>query len=510
MPGRMEFQSTLPTSVSTPARHDPNTPPRILIMADFSGRGQREASSTTLVDLADRPLLRVDVDNLNAVMARLAPKLRLPPNVETGGTTTAVSFAQIDDFHPDALYRRLEIFQILRRTRARLLNPVSFAQAVAELSPSPATEPVQSEPTAVGDNDTALLDRLLGRMSSSPPTRPTDPGAGTITTLLKAIVQPHIVHTDPRQSAWVAAVDAAIGEQLRTILHHPSFQALEATWRSVHDLVVNFDGDTVRVELLDISRQELLVDLRAAAGDPKATGLYALLIDRGVRLHDGQPWSLLIGDYSFETTIDDIALLATLGSLAAHAGGPFLAAATPSMLGCPSPSALADPTLWSPLSLEDQENWRALRISAVAPWLGLATPRVLLRLPYGQKTDPIEQFVFEEMPGGRDPNAYLWGNPAFVCARLIVAAFVENGWNGGLGDILELDDLPAHVYEDSGERVMQPDTETLLGERALQSILARGFMPILGHRQRNAVRLARFQSLADPPASLAGPWQPPP
>jgi len=320
-------------------------------------------------------------------------------------------------------------------------------------------------------------------------------------------VQPHIVHTDPHQSAWVAAVDAAIGEQLRTILHQPAFQALEATWRSVHGLVTSFDSDVARIDLLDVTRQELLLDLRAAAGDPKATGLYTLLIDHEVRMHDGQPWSLLIGDYGFGVTAEDIALLATLGTVAAHAGGPFLAAATPSVLGCESVAALADPISWAPLPSGDEQNWQQLRTSAVAPWIGLAIPRILLRLPYGQRTDPIEQFVFEEMPGGRDPAAYLWGNPAFACARLIAEAFIENGWSDGPGDILELDDLPAHVYEDAGERVLQPDTETLLGERALQSILTRGLMPMLGHRQRNAVRLARFQSLADPPTELAGPWQ---
>jgi type VI secretion system protein ImpC len=149
-----------------------------------------------------------------------------------------------------------------------------------------------------------------------------------------------------------------------------------------------------------------------------------------------------------------------------------------------------------------------LRTSAVAPWLGLALPRILLRLPYGQKTDPIDSFAFEEMPGGRDPEAYLWGNPAYVCARLIAAAFAENGWDFSPGDVLELGDCPAHVYEDAGERRMQPATEILLSERATEEILAHGPMPLLGHRQRNAIRLARFQSLADPPMALAGAWRP--
>ncbi|MDV7398911.1 type VI secretion system contractile sheath large subunit, partial [Arthrospira platensis SPKY1] len=114
-----------------------------------------------------------------------------------------------------------------------------------------------------------------------------------------------------------------------------------------------------------------------------------------------------------------------------------------------------------------------MRRSAVAPWLGLALPRVLLRLPYGSKTDPAEQFAFEEMPGGRDPGAYLWGNPALVCARLIAAAFAEQGWDFSPGDVLELDDFPAHVYEEADERLLQPATEALLGERAMQAILAR-------------------------------------
>jgi type VI secretion system protein ImpC len=500
----MEFQVNLPQSVST--RYYPRSaaPPRILIMADFSGRGQRE-SPVAGPDLASRRLLAVDVDNLNAVLARLEPTLRLP--LATTGADFAIRFSQLDDFHPDALYQRLDLFQALRRSRARLLDPAHFAQAAAELAPLAAPEPVHSGPPAT-ESEPALLERLLGRAPAAPPLpRPAEAGASAIQTWLRAIVQPHIVHTDPRQSAWVAAVDAAIGDQMRAILHHPAFQTLEATWRGVHDLVTTLDDEGARVFLLDVAREELLLDLRAAGGKPQATSLHTLLIERGVQMPDGEPWTLLVGDYAFGAAPEDIALLALLGAVAAEAGGPFLAAAEPGLLGCDSAAALADPSLWPPLPAEAEQHWRLLRASAVAPWLGLALPRVLLRLPYGQKTEPVESFAFEEMPGGRDPEAYLWGNPAFACARLIAAAFAENGWDFSPGDVLELDDCPAHVYEEAGERLMQPATEVLLGERALLEILTRGPMPLLGHRQRNAVRLARFQSLADPPMALAGAWR---
>jgi type VI secretion system protein ImpC len=293
---------------------------------------------------------------------------------------------------------------------------------------------------------------------------------------------------------------------MRAILHQPDFQALEAAWRGVRALVAAVDPEVARVSLLDVTRQELLLDLRAAAGDPQATSLYTLLIDRGVRLHDGQPWTLLVGDYRFGATGEDLALLGALGALGAHAGGPFLAAADPGLLGCASAAVLADPTRWTPPPAEFEARWRLLRRSAVAPWLGLALPRVLLRLPYGARTDPVEQFAFEELPGGRDPEAYLWGNPALVCARLIAAAFAEQGEAFSPGAVLELDDFPAHVYEEAGERLLQPATEALLGERAMQAALAQGLMPLLGHRQRNAVRLARLQSLAEPAAVLAGIW----
>ena len=508
MPGRTEFQFTLPKSVSAPRRQHPDAPARILIMADFSGREHRTPSPSAPGERPGRPLSRVDADTLDAVMARLAPALRLPLAGETGSAAIAISFASIDDFHPDALYRSLELFQALRRTRARLLDPASFARAAAELNLGPAPESTRSEtgPTAE-ERDPALLERLLGRPAGPAPARLTDPSSGALAGLLQAVVRPHIVNIDPQQKSWVAAVDTAIGAQLRAILHHPAFQALEATWRSVHDLVMNVDNTEVCIELLDVTRQELLDDLRAAAGEPRATALRALLDERDAGMDDGPLRSLLIGDYQFGATAEDVALLGALGTLAAHAGGPFLAAALPETLGAPSPAALADPTLWSALPEDGRRHWSRLRASAVAPWLGLALPRVLLRLPYGPKTDPTELFPFEEMPAGRDPAAYLWGNPAFICARLIAAEFVESGWSEGLGSMAELDDLPGHTYEDSGERVLQPTTEILLGERALQEILARGLMPLAGHRQRSAVRLIRFQSLADPPASLAGPWQ---
>jgi type VI secretion system protein ImpC len=133
---------------------------------------------------------------------------------------------------------------------------------------------------------------------------------------------------------------------------------------------------------------------------------------------------------------------------------------------------------------------------------------VLLRVPYGPRTDPIEAFDFSEVADPSEHEAFLWGNPAFACAGLLLRSFQERGWDMEPGDHLELDDLPAYTWTEDGEPHLLPCAETLLPERAVDSILAAGLIPLSSHRQRPAVRVVRYQSLADPPAPLAGPWSP--
>ena len=74
------------------------------------------------------------------------------------------------------------------------------------------------------------------------------------------------------------------------------------------------------------------------------------------------------------------------------------------------------------------------------------------------------------------------------------------------GARLDLDDLPAFTLTENGETRLKPCAEALLSHRTADSIMAHGITPVLSHRDRNAVRFARIQSIADPPAALSGPW----
>ena len=191
----------------------------------------------------------------------------------------------------------------------------------------------------------------------------------------------------------LAAVDAAMTDLMRAVLHDPAFQHVEAAWRGVQWLVSTLDlGETLELHLLHVTRDEL------AAGAAQGGDLWRRLVERESRPEGGLELSALIGNFQFGPSADDLAALEQMGAMAAAMGTPFIAGASPSLLGATSLALQPQPRDWSPLAREDETRWQALRAHAAAAHVGLALPRFLLRLPYGQNTDPIAAFSFEEQP----------------------------------------------------------------------------------------------------------------
>ncbi|MDH3918090.1 MAG: type VI secretion system contractile sheath large subunit [Rhodospirillales bacterium] len=516
MPGPLEFEFRFARPDGRPARRrDAESPFRILVMGDFSGGCPRAEAGC----LEDRPLIPVDIDNFDRAVARLAPRAAISLEGRAADAQE-IAFGALDDFHPDALAPKLEVFRELWRLRERLLDPATFEETAAGMTrdaeqasasedgPGPAPD---AAPDAAPEDHGATFERLLGRRvePGTDAGGPTVAQTGATRELIERLVEPHLVRgADPeRQRLLVAAVDDGLAREMAAVLHDPAFQTLEAAWRGLYWLASSLEtGEELSIHLLDASKQELAADIGAAGAELEASALYRRLVEQRAEGPDGEPWSLIVGDYRFGPAEEDLSLLAALGAIASRAGGPFLAAADPALLGCRSLAETPDPGDWTGLDPETAGAWQVLRRSAVGPWIGLALPRVLLRLPYGRQTDPIEAFAFEELPGVREHEAYLWGNPAFACALLIGQAFQENGWELQPGDRLDIADLPAHSYTEEGESRLKPCAEVLLSQRAAEAVLARGIMPLLSHRNANAVRVLRFQSLAEPPTALAGPW----
>jgi type VI secretion system protein ImpC len=454
MPARLEFAMSF--NGAPESRKTNGGPMRLLVMGDFSagGTGQR-------LPLANRPTHKVDVDNFDQVMKRLAPKLLL--------SAGELDFEELDDFRPDSLYKRLDVFEALRQARA---NP------------------------SAGQDD--LLGSLLGKAAGAPAAAaPAKSPASGIDALIQNIAAKSVVPDRSAQTAsYLATVDAAIAEQMRKILHDPAFQSLESAWRGVQWLISSLElDDDLQLHLLDVSRDELLADVVAAQGQLAQAGLHRALADRWRNVPDGEGWALLCGMYAFGASDTDIGLLAALGLIASQAGGPFIATAAP---------ALSEPAGGDATALA---GWQALRSSEAAPWIGLAAPRVLLRLPYGRASDPIASFAFEELgPGEPTHGELVWGHASLATALLIGRAFTARGWEMEPGDEREIGDMPAYTFTKNGERDMQACAERYLGEAASTAMLAAGLIPLLSHRQRNALSVMRFQSVAQPSQALAGPW----
>jgi type VI secretion system protein ImpC len=479
-------------------RPDSETPFRIAILGDFGGRENRAVLDAKLQ--GRKPVL-VDRDNFENVMARLAPELHLPLG-GPGGPRIPVRFRELDDFHPDHLYESLKIFHALRDTRDRLNDRSTFDAAAAEVRSwaSAAKGPAPASASAPGPDIFGLSARELfeqslsateARTSSARPARALDDFQAVLRDIVAPYVEPK---PDPQRPELVAQVDQAISGQMRALLHHPAFQALEAAWRGLFFLVRRLPTDVgLKIFLLDIAKPELAADLVAT---------FELLVEQ---VPGAEPWSVLVGNYTFDQSADDAQLLARMAAVARHAGAPFLAAASTRLLGCDSLDATPAPRQWR-LDKDTLESWAAVRRLPQAGWLGLALPRFLMRLPYGKQTTPAETFAFEEFPAASNHEDYLWANPAFACAYLLGEAFAESGWHMRPGEISEISGLPAHVYRADGESHLKPCAEALLSDDAAEAILDRGLMPFVSVKGTDAIRLVRFQSIAMPAARLAGRW----
>ena len=490
-------------------------PMRILVIGDFSG-----ARGSPQPGLGARRPRKLDMDRFDEVIARVTPAAVLAPGRAAEGEHR-LEFTRMDAFGADAIAARLPVLTSLATLRRRLDDPNTFdeaAEVVRGMTAAPAEPPAQpragagpaaapaGEVAAEGEDDT--LERLLGRPASAPST-PTQRSAGLADQLIAQAVAPHVVpDADPRQAVYLQWVDEAMATRLREVIRFPQVRALERSWRSLHELVMALDPDEeLEVSLLDATTDELYQDLCGNAEDITNSGLYEAVYGHAAGAADMQPWSMMVIDAGFGADERDTTLLAALAALGASIGTPMLGGAEPALVGAPSFAAPGDPRAWQP-DPDAAARWAALRVDDNAEWVALAAPRVLLRLPYGSGGESCDACPLEETGGGSDHEGYLWGQPAFALARLLGIAFRENGWDMEPGDVLELEDLPAHVYKDAdGDPQLKPAAEGLLNERALHALLDAGLSPIGSYRDRNAARLLRIQSIARPPTPLAGRWR---
>lgn len=470
---------------ATPPAWALKRPVRIAVLGDFSG-GAAAGRLETGSDLAARKLIPVEFDNLEDTLARLGVKLTLP--IGDGGAGLELEVNELDAFHPDQLYRELDVFKALGDLRKRLNNTATFAKAAAEVqswagggkkrvSRSGKRRSRSGAPAA----DAKLSD--FARLIGASPDVVTD---GPVDALLRSIVGPFVVKApDPKRDALVATVDSALSDAMRAVLHQSEFQNLESLWRGLDMLLRRIEtGPQLQVLLVDVSAEEFAADL-SSVDDLGETGLYSMLVDKPSHEKNGG-LALICGLYNFEPTPPHAELLGRMAKIAAHAGAPFVTAM--------ATDALMDrKKAPHPLIAQALGELRAL---AEGSHLALLSPRFMLRHPYGKRSDPISAFAFEEFTARDGLRGMLWGHPAIIAACLLAAP---------TGKTLSIGDLPFHYFVDAdGDQIALPCTERLINADTSARLRQLGIGALMAHKGQPELRVFGLDTVAGGALALQG------
>src|SRR5215213_7562993 len=123
---------------------------------------------------------------------------------------------------------------------------------------------------------------------------------------------------------WINAIDQKLSTQLNEVMHHPAFQKLEGTWRGLHYLVNQSEtGEALKIRVLNVKKEELFKDLEKAVEFDQSQ-LFKKIYEEEYGQLGGQPYGMLVGDYEFGRSAEDIDLLKRLSGVAAAAHAPFI------------------------------------------------------------------------------------------------------------------------------------------------------------------------------------------
>ena len=305
--------------------------------------------------------------------------------------------------------------------------------------------------------------------------------------------------------SMIAAIDQKLSQQINLIIHHPDFQQIESAWRGLHYLVNNTETDEMlKIRVMNISKKDLQKTLRKYKGTAwDQSPIFKRMYEEEYGQFGGEPFGCLVGDYYFDHSPPDVELLRGMSQVAAAAHCPFIAAAAPTAMQMDSWQELSNPRdLTKIFQTPEYAAWRSLRESEDSRYIGLAMPRFLARRPYGAKSDPVEEFDFEEEVEGTAHDKYCWANSGYAMAANITRAFKLYGWCTRIRGIESggaVENLPTHTFPtDDGGVDMKCPTEIAISDRREAELAKNGFMPLIHKKNSDFAAFIGAQSLQKP------------
>jgi len=293
-------------------------------------------------------------------------------------------------------------------------------------------------------------------------------------------------------------------------MQHPSFQKLEGSWRGLHHLVMNAEtGTSLKIRVMNATKRELHKCLTTAVEFDQSV-IFKKIYEDEFGTPGGEPYSVLIGDYEFDAGAEDIELLAGMASVAAAAFAPFIAAAGPKMFGFGDFTELTRPRdLAKIFDSQEYLKFKNFRESEDARFVTLVMPRVLARLPYGEKGKSVEEFTFEEALSDADGTVrplqhsqFTWMNAAYVLGSRLTEAFAIYGWctaiRGAEGGG-KVKALPSYAFmSDDGDLDQQCPTEIGITDRREAELSRLGFLPLCHYKKTDYAVFFGAQTIQKP------------
>jgi type VI secretion system protein ImpC len=304
----------------------------------------------------------------------------------------------------------------------------------------------------------------------------------------------------------IARLDEKLSAQMNEVLHAPEFQQLESAWRGLNYLVFNSETDaTLKIRVMNVGKMELYRNLKnnypGARWDQSP--LFKAVYESEFGTLGGEPYGALVADFAFSHNAVDVQLLRDLSKIASASLAPLVTGADPNLLGMDSWRDLTNPRdIGKLMDTPDYAAWKGLRDSVDSRYVALCMPRVLSRLPYGAKSEPVEEFAFEEDTDGYKGEKYGWMNAAYVMGTNINRAFKEYGWTvriRGVESGGEVLNLPLHTFPtDDGGVDMKCPTEISITDRREAELSKVGLISIVHRKNTDKAAFIGAQSVYKP------------
>ncbi|MFN9505783.1 MAG: type VI secretion system contractile sheath large subunit [Rubrivivax sp.] len=342
---------------------------------------------------------------------------------------------------------------------------------------------------------------------------PTAEAQSTIEKAVQSLAQQALSGVDLRKGdavqtidAIIAAIDAKVGRQLDSIMHHPDFQKLEGAWRGLKYLVDNTETDeTLKIRVMHVKKDELGKMFRKFEGIAwDQSPLFKAIYEAEYGTLGGAPYGCLVGDYQFDQTPPDIEILSGMAKIAAAAHAPFVSSPSPALFQMKSWQELANPRdLTKIFEMPEYAEWRAFRKSEDSRYVGLAMPRFLARLPYGASTNPATDMAYEEKVEQGHHESYTWANSAYAMATNITRAFKLYGWTTAIRGVESggnVDKLKMHTFasDDGGVDIKCP-TEIAITDRREGELAKNGMLALVHRKNSNEAVFMAGDSVHKPP-----------